>query len=395
MGEAPFLRAGETARRGGTLGTVRPMSKSDGRIAGKREEERRGEGSERGNEECSEGGERGKEDSEGLSRAGYGGERREDREGQGREGRTKGESSQRIEIDENNGKGEDAICERSEEDCIAIGTTLHSAPGWGTGVPVLIPGVSGHCKVNGRGDPCQRIDAKSKDDHGTPILSGAKRQVKFVTSLEDDSAGQRSEAPEKGQQPGSSSDRILDDSDEKMGECDEEADQPRIRVGPKMPSKREREQLEALHLPYRSWRRHSVRMRGQSSPHARGSRGVESEEIEAERIPIICMDYFFMSQEDERASANPLLLLDDEANGNKYMRAVGRKGLGEGNEMEWLIKDIHDELKSWGYPGGEERFDLEERWRASDGGSERGNTANFHNKNFPKSYPGSRFENNF
>ena len=59
-----------------------------------------------------------------------------------------------------------------------------------------------------------------------------------------------------------------------------------------------------------------------------------------------------MSQEDERASANPLLLLDDEANGNKYMRAVGRKCLGEGSEMEWLIQDVHDELKSWGYPGG-------------------------------------------
>ena len=35
------------------------------------------------------------------------------------------------------------------------------------------------------------------------------------------------------------------------------------------------------------------------------------------------------------------------------MRAVGKKGLGEGNEMDWLIKDTHEELKSWGHPGGE------------------------------------------
>ena len=34
------------------------------------------------------------------------------------------------------------------------------------------------------------------------------------------------------------------------------------------------------------------------------------------------------------------------------MRAVGRKGLGEGKEMEWLIKDLLEELEAWGYPGG-------------------------------------------
>ena len=250
-------------------------------------------------------------------------------------------------------KGEDAIRKRSEEKCIAIDTALHSAPGWGTGVPVPILGVSGHCKVNGRGDPRQRKDIKNKSNLESSILNVTNRQVKFVTSR-GRLRWAAGEAPEKGQQPGSSGDRIPGDFDEKMGGCDEEADQPKIRIGPKMPSKREREQHGALHLPYRSWRRHCVRMRGQSSPHARGSRGVESEEVEAERTPRICMDYFFVSQEDERASANPLLLPDDEANGNKYMRPLGRKGLGEGNEMEWLIKDVHDELKSWGYPGGGE-----------------------------------------
>ena len=42
----------------------------------------------------------------------------------------------------------------------------------------------------------------------------------------------------------------------------------------------------------------------------------------------------------------------DEQNGNKYMRAVEKKGLGEGDDMEWLVRDLHEELKSWGYPGG-------------------------------------------
>ena len=52
------------------------------------------------------------------------------------------------------------------------------------------------------------------------------------------------------------------------------------------------------------------------------------------------MAYFFMSQDDEKASENPLLLMADETGGNRYMRAVGRKGLGENNEMDWLIRDL-------------------------------------------------------
>ena len=64
------------------------------------------------------------------------------------------------------------------------------------------------------------------------------------------------------------------------------------------------------------------------------------------------MDYFFMSQDEEKASENPLILMIDEQTGNKYMRAISKKGLVEGNEMDWLIKDMHEELKSWGYPGG-------------------------------------------
>ena len=68
-------------------------------------------------------------------------------------------------------------------------------------------------------------------------------------------------------------------------------------------------------------------------------------------VPKISMDYFFMRQEDEKASKNRMLVMFDEQNGNKYMRAVGKKGLGDGQEMEWLIRDLHEELKSWGYPG--------------------------------------------
>ena len=71
-------------------------------------------------------------------------------------------------------------------------------------------------------------------------------------------------------------------------------------------------------------------------------------------IPRIAMDYFFMSQEDEKASGNPLLVMVDESTGEKYARAVGHKGLGTaGGEMDWLIKDLSAELTVWGHQGGE------------------------------------------
>ena len=66
------------------------------------------------------------------------------------------------------------------------------------------------------------------------------------------------------------------------------------------------------------------------------------------------MDYLFMSEEDRSAPKNPLMVMTAESEQNRYMRATGKKGLGEGKEMEWLIKDMHEEFKSLGYPGGGE-----------------------------------------
>ena len=42
----------------------------------------------------------------------------------------------------------------------------------------------------------------------------------------------------------------------------------------------------------------------------------------------------------------------DEKTGDKYARAVGRKGVGAEGTMDWLIRDMADEIKSWGHMGG-------------------------------------------
>ena len=41
------------------------------------------------------------------------------------------------------------------------------------------------------------------------------------------------------------------------------------------------------------------------------------------------------------ASENPLIVMLDEENGNKYMRSVDHKGLGDEGGRSWLVQDMH------------------------------------------------------
>ena len=139
-------------------------------------------------------------------------------------------------------------------------------------------------------------------------------------------------------------DIIADDVEEEQGidDSDEEGQQPKVMRSPKAPTKAEREEHEATHLPFRSWCTHCLRGRGRNKPH---HRQVVDEELDQLKVPKISTDYFFMSQEDEKASEIPLLFMaDDETGGHRYMRAVGRKGLGDNNELDWLIKDLDENL---------------------------------------------------
>ena len=52
------------------------------------------------------------------------------------------------------------------------------------------------------------------------------------------------------------------------------------------------------------------------------------------------MDYLYMSQKDEEAKENPVLIVLNEATGEKYARAAGHKGVGNANERAWPIKDL-------------------------------------------------------
>ena len=47
-----------------------------------------------------------------------------------------------------------------------------------------------------------------------------------------------------------------------------------------------------------------------------------------------------------------MMVMADESTGNKYMRVVDHKGFEGYGDNSWLVKDMHQELKSWGHPGG-------------------------------------------
>ena len=48
-------------------------------------------------------------------------------------------------------------------------------------------------------------------------------------------------------------------------------------------------------------------------------------EREAEEVPKICMDYGYMSKQDEDEGKNPMLVLVDEGTGESFARLAGAK----------------------------------------------------------------------
>ena len=47
-----------------------------------------------------------------------------------------------------------------------------------------------------------------------------------------------------------------------------------------------------------------------------------------------------------------MMVMVDEPTGNRYMRSVDRRGLGSESDNSWLVKDMRQQLKCWGRPGG-------------------------------------------
>ena len=57
-------------------------------------------------------------------------------------------------------------------------------------------------------------------------------------------------------------------------------------------------------------------------------RKVVDAEAELEKIPRMVLNYHFMSTRDAENGDNRVLAMKDESTGNRYLRAVGQKGVG-------------------------------------------------------------------
>ena len=114
---------------------------------------------------------------------------------------------------------------------------------------------------------------------------------------------------------------------------------------PQRGSNQERDEHERTHLPFRDRCDICVKARGRRVAHRREN------EQERGQVPRVSMDYFYMSSKDEQDGKSPLVLMVDEETGDKYARMVEKKRLGSDGEMEWLVRDMSEELKSWGHVG--------------------------------------------
>ena len=138
-----------------------------------------------------------------------------------------------------------------------------------------------------------------------------------------------------------------------VDEPDADVEEARVAKGlvaPARVTKQEREEHERTHMPYRAWCEFCVRGRGKKMAHR--SKDDDEKAMDEIKVPRVSMDYFFMSAEDQKAHQNPIIVMVDESTGDKYARAVAQKGLGKEKEMEWLVKDMQEELQSWGHTGG-------------------------------------------
>ena len=167
----------------------------------------------------------------------------------------------------------------------------------------------------------------------------------------DTTEGNVAQAPGRDIPEGTRREVESDDGGDDTGDDDDvmEARVARGSKSPKDPTRKEREEHELTHMPFRSWCEDCVKSRARNAHHRKKLAPDPLEEVKVARVH---MDYFFMSREDEPASSNPLFVMADEKSGARYARAVARKGLGTADEMDWLIQDISKTLKSWGHAGG-------------------------------------------
>ena len=116
---------------------------------------------------------------------------------------------------------------------------------------------------------------------------------------------------------------------------------PRLARSPVTPSRKEVEEHSATHMPYRSWCPHCVKGRGNNQPHRKSA-----EKDKDDSVPVIGMDYGFMTKKGTDDQMGPMLVLKESRHGLVKSMVVPAKGPSQ----EWVPRRCHSWIADIGYP---------------------------------------------
>ena len=216
------------------------------------------------------------------------------------------------------------------------------------------PTAKDHALLGCRGDS-ERQEEKGKEEEGLSQNGDEKErretEPEKFTCVPCESLEKEGDTEEKRTGRGSGSPPVPGEE----GDMEEEGEEGRTPIRAKTPckvSRDERERHELTHTPFRPWCEFCVMGRGRNQDHQKKHDADKREEQETQ-VPRMSCDYF-LSQQDEDAKINPMVVMIDDSFGVKYARVVEHKGTtGEiGASMDWLVMDMSSELKSWGHGGG-------------------------------------------
>ena len=196
------------------------------------------------------------------------------------------------------------------------------------------------------------VESTSEGDEGTGAAQGSSLSQEATgeerePNTERGEAGAEADREAEGEGQGDAREAVDGQAEGLEPEEEDEGRQPKMLANPITVSKKQREEHELTHLPYRSWCAHCVRGRGRSTAH-KAKKG-DTEEEETARV---VMDYFYMHSSVGETDEDkcPSIVMVNEKTSERYARVVAKKGVGP--EVDWVVRDIAEELKMWGHPGG-------------------------------------------
>ena len=108
---------------------------------------------------------------------------------------------------------------------------------------------------------------------------------------------------------------------------------------PGEPTKKEREEHDLTHIPYRSWCYHCVSGRGKEHPHFEDKHGEKED-----RVPVVAMDYCYLGSEGQEG-VPPTLVMKCAKSKAIFSHRCEQKGPA----LEWIVKRVVRDLGILGW----------------------------------------------